>query len=406
MIRISLAGLSLLLSTLSGSAQELEPHSYTVTVSAGAFDRVDAIVSFSLPDHLDDGVYVMEGNSNDPVHLQVVDNKGRFILEYLNAGDSKTYSFRAESESGGLPVESVTKNINSPSISFKAAGKDVLSYFYNESEPPEGINPRFRRSGYINPVYTPEGVRVTQHFNPHRPHQYGIWSAWYRTEFQGRAPEFWGAHEDNGRVEADTLEAVWEGPVYGGFRARHRFVDYTVAEPKIALNEQWEVYVYQSTREGKYHIFDINITQTANTHSPVEIHEHIYGGINIRGHDDWDGEGEMNFLSSEGYNREKVVGQRVRWSHMGGDVDGNYAGIGILGHPDNPNHPFGVFINDTEPFFSYGPVSLGDLTIEPDAPWFTRYRIITHDGEPDTEELEQLWNDYAYPPAVTVTRND
>jgi hypothetical protein len=36
-----------------------------------------------------------------------------------------------------------------------------------------------------------------------------------------------------------------------------------------------------------------------------------------------------------------------------------------------------------------------------------RYRYITYDGEPDPSELERLWLDYAYPPAVSITvKND
>lgn len=406
MIRMHLAGILLLLFTLQGVVQGQGSDSYSVTVSAGAFDRVDAIVSFPLPDRTDDGIYLMEDESDNSVYLQVKDSEGHFIVESLGAGDSKTYTLRTDSEAGRSSGERITSSQDSPSLTFQAGGNDIVNYFYNESELPEGINSRFRRSGYIHPLYTPDGVRVTQHFNPNRPHQYGIWTSWYRAEFQDRTPEFWGGHEDNGRIQAEALEEVWEGPVYGGFRAKHRFVDYSVPEPVTALNEQWEVFVYQPTRDDSYNIIDINVIQTTNTNNPIEFHEHIYGGMNVRGHDEWNGEGEMNYTSSEGLDRTDVISQGVRWSHMGGDIEGNVAGLGIFGHPDNPRHPLGVFINATEPFFSYGPVSLGDLRIEPGTPWSTRFRFITHDGEPDTEEIEQMWNDYAYPPAVTVSRNN
>lgn len=377
---------------------------YTITVSAGDMARSRSVVKVALPDRVADGVYRMTGDSGEELPLQVQNNRGHFLLEHLPAGESISYSVTLEPLSGShwQPLLAVHKG--EQTLQFSSEERDVLGYNYREIEPPSDQNPRFTRSGYIHPIVTPEGVEVTRQFNPGRPHQYALWSAWYRMLFDGRPTEFWNAQWESGRVEADTLVRYEAGPVYGGFTARHKFVDYSVEESPTVINEQWEVAIYPSAGERSWHMIDLDLVQTVHTNSTVEVLEHIYGGLNFRGSDDWNGEGLMQFDSSEGYGREEVPGQPVRWSHMSGEISGKPAGIAILGHPSSSDFPHGVFINSTEPFFSYGPVSLGNLKIESGAPWRAGYRLLVHDGELDAEEIERIWQDFAYPPAVTVSR--
>ncbi|SHG40959.1 Methane oxygenase PmoA [Fodinibius roseus] len=382
---------------------------WTVTVTAGEFDRQNTVVTFLLPGRVADGIYgmKMKDSRNHTVYAQVDDNRAHFILEELPAGESVTYILDTGATVETDAMAGVTREVAGPSVTFRGEGRELLSYFYEESPVPGEIAPRFRRAGYIHPVYTPGGVRVTQHFNPSRPHQYGIWSAWSKTEFQGRMPEFWGAHEDGGRVVADTIALSGEGPVFSGFRAKHRYVDFSAPEPVTALNEQWDTFVYFLGGDKDYYFFDLHITESANTAKPVRIlqHKYGYGGINIRGHEEWIGERAMNFMTSGGYSREEVVGERIRWSYLWGDIQGKTAGIGLLAHPQNDNHPLSVFINqEGEPFFSYGPLPLKSIIIEAGTPRITKYRFVVQDGKPDPQQLEQWWNDYAYPPGVTVRK--
>lgn len=378
--------------------------SYTITVSAGAMERSQSVVQVDLPDRVEDGVYRMVGEAGEELLFQVRDNRGGFLLEHLPAGESVSYSVVLEPlpERGWQPLVTVEKGPQT--LRFQSGQGEVLGYNYRDIEPPSDLNPRFTRSGYIHPILTPGGVEVTRHFNPGRPHQYAIWSAWYRMLFDGRPTEFWNAQWESGRVEADTLVQYGSGPVFGSFTARHRFVDYSVEETPTVLNEQWEVTIYPAAGDRTWHIIDLDLVQTVHTDRSIEVLEHIYGGLNFRGADDWNGEGLMQFDSSEGYGREEVVGEAVRWSHLSGEISGSQAGIAILGHPSSSDYPHGVFMNQTEPFFSYGPVSLGNLVIESGTPWRAGYRLLIHDGEMASEEIERIWQDFAYPPAVLVNR--
>ncbi|MEX1123243.1 MAG: PmoA family protein [Balneolales bacterium] len=389
--------------SMTGANLQSDPETYTVTVSAGAFDRTDAIVSFPFPHPVDDGVYVMENNSNDQVCVQVSDNEGQFILKSLNAGTSSAYKFVNQPVSGELAGSEVSNQINTRDIAFQSGGKDVLSYFHSKNELPDGIDQVYQRGGYIHPVYTPQGTRVTNHMSPGREHHYGIWSAWPNTEFQGRTPDFWNVQSGTGHVIADSLDQAWEGPVHGGFRARHQFIDVSAPEPTVALNEHWKVNVYASPEDESYNLFDLALTQTANTGNPLLLPEYRYGGMAFRGHGDWNEEGNRFFFTSEGYIGHDGDGTLARWTHMGGYVDGELAGFAVLGHPGNYRSPQPARIPPGEPYFTYSPVRLGDITISPGEPYTARFRIITYDGEPDPQKLDRLWNDYAYPPGVTVT---
>ena len=61
-------------------------------------------------------------------------------------------------------------------------------------------------------------------------------------------------------------------------------------------------------------------------------------------------------------------------------------------------------LHPNEPFFSYAPVQMGPLTIEPGRPHVARYRFATVDGPPDPALFERLWRDFAHPPAVSLVQ--
>lgn len=275
--------------------------------------------------------------------------------------------------------------------------------------PRPDIKPAFRRGGYLHPIFTPSGRLVTDDFPANHVHHHGVWWAWTNTEFDGRKPDFWNVGDGKGRVEFVELDDTWGGPVHGGFRARHRFVDLTAAEPVTVLNEAWEVRMYTPTNSlglglsASYWMFDLVSNQECATTNALKLPEYRYGGIGIRGNWAWNGKDKAMFLTSEGEtDREKGHATRGRWCDMGGLVDGKRVGIAILCHPDNFRAPQPMRIHPTEPFFNFAPQQAGDMEIKPGDKFVSRYRFVVHDGPPDKAELDRLWNDYAHPPVVRI----
>ncbi len=385
---------------------------FKITVAAGGFDRTGTIVSLSFPDALPAGNYTMTNETGENVPLQVdEDNTGWFILHELPAGNAAEFHLSPDAikhqeantmnSTGGYGVE---KHIDSQTITFSIDNNPVLSFYHSDNTPPDELDDRYKRGGYIHPVNSPNGTVLTSHLYPGYPHHSGIWSAWSRTEYQGRTPDFWNIHNNTGRVDVIGLDYSWSGMIHAGMHARNRFVDLSAPdnEPVTALQEKWEVTVYRVPENAGYFMFDLKMTQTANLDQPVNIRAFHYGGLGFRGHLDWTGPENGFFLTSTGLSRDGNE-TRARWVHFGGRSDGKLAGIAVLGHPENYGSPQPLRIHPELPFFSFAPTQLGDIKIGSGSPYSVRYRFVTYDGEPESELIDRLWNDYAYPPGVTVT---
>jgi hypothetical protein len=189
--------------------------------------------------------------------------------------------------------------------------------------------------------------------------------------------------------------------------ARQRHLDVSAPSPVVALDESWTVTLYNVPGTAKpVHVFDLVMTQTCATADPLILPEYHYGGLGFRGHDQWNGADRATFLTSEGEtDRVKGNTSRARWVHIGGQIDGATAGIGLLGHPDNFRAPQPLRLHPKEPFICFAPSQLGDWQIEPGQPYVARYRFVVTDGPADAAFLEACWQGYAQSAKVTVVAN-
>lgn len=328
------------------------------------------------------------------------DGRAWFVIETLGAGRSQTY--RLDSRAAGSPAVVATRNGDDVALAWN--GRPLVRYQGGFGELPSAdVKPIFRRGGYIHPVHTPSGRVVTDDYPYDHRHHHGVWHAWTKTEFEGRAPDFWNVGDAKGRVEFESLDTSWSGAVHGGWRARHRYVDLTSGRPIPVLQESWEARAYAVGASSRpYVLFDLDVTETNVAAAPLVLPEYHYGGLGFRGHGAWRGEKGAAFLTSEGKDRTNGHATRARWAHVSGAVDGATAGIAILGHPDNFRAPQPMRIHPTEPFFCFAPSQLGRWEIVPGTPYVSRYRFVVQDGPPDARELDRLWNDYAHPPEITI----
>src|SRR5688500_627816 len=76
-------------------------------------------------------------------------------------------------------------------VQFLRGSAPLLAYQGEQSALPAGYDVSFRRGGYTHPVHTPSGVVVTDDYPVKHKHHHGSWSPWTKTEFEGRAPDFW-----------------------------------------------------------------------------------------------------------------------------------------------------------------------------------------------------------------------
>ena len=372
-----------------------------VSVAAGTHDRQETVVSFPLPVGFKGGAYALRDTSGELIPLQIdSDRNASFVLQALKAGETKTYQLIM---AGSNSVWTVTRR--SDALDLRRVGLSVFSFVTTPAALPDNnIKPVFLRGGYIHPVFTPSGRLVTDDYPSDHYHHHGIWFAWTKTEFEGAHPDFWNVGDKTGRVEFEAVDGVSNGAVYAGFKSRQRYVALTGATPKIALNEQWDVRVYDVGRwtNKPYFLFDIVATQQCASTSPLILEEYRYGGMGVRGHRNWQDKSKVSFLTSEGKGRLDGNATRARWVHMSGLVDNETVGIAVLDHPGNFRSPQPLRIHPDDPYFNYAPSQLGRFEIKPGEKFVFRYRFVVADGAADKKELDRLWTDYAAPPQVSL----
>lgn len=388
---------------LAQSRRAVDP---VISIDAGAFDRRNVIVSFTLPPTRSDECLVL---SDGRTHASLQTGERReatAVLPELKAGETRRYSIIAADcdPARGRRHPAVAARRDGNVVRVTAHERPIFVYQARPGELPRtDIKPIVKRGGYIHPVYTPEGRAITDDYPADHPHHHGIWWAWTRTQYDGRQPDFWNMGDGTGRVDFGSLDKTWNGHVHAGLKATTRFIDVTGGRSEVVLKDQWTVRAYAVGRDTNILVFDLVSTQTLAGTRPLVLPEYRYGGLGVRGHIQWNGKGDRTvFLTSEGRTRADGNGTRARWTHMGGLVDGRPAGIAILDHPSNFRSPQPTRLNPDNPFFNYSPSVAGEWRIEPGKPYVSQYRFVTYEGEPDRALLERLWNDYAHPPVITV----
>ena len=397
-----IAGSAVLAGSLACAAPGGSGDDYLVIVSAGDHDRRAVPLRFDLPSGLA-AVQSLRLQGEDGSTLAVQTEGGGsayFILPSLAAGEEIRFTL-APGDAGADQVEARREG---ETVNLSVDGLPVLSYHGAPTPLPRpDINPVYIRGGYIHPVRSPEGVVVTGDYPPDHVHHHGIWASWTRTLFQGRQVDFWNVADRQGDVLANGLDSVWSGAVHGGFSAAHRYVSLVAGEPVDALNEVWLGRVYNVDGDGRpYWLFDLEVEQATAGDEPLILPTYHYGGVALRGRDDWYGATNAAFLTSEGHDRIAGNETRARWTHLGGTAEGGERGIAVFSHPDNFRHPEPVRLHPNEPYFSWTPSQLGEWAIAPGEPHRVRYRYLVHDGIVDPAELDRVWADFAQPPEVVV----
>lgn len=386
-----------------------------VEIDAGPFDRHNVVVTFPSPKAVRSPFWLKRGSeafvaqSNDDGTATAIvsrlekDKRHRFEISPTPAATTRGVQILVEHQGQRLEISRRTRS---------AAERPTSRLFSYQAEPGsfprENIKESFRRGGYIHPIFAPNGKIVTDDFPPNHIHHHGVWWAWTLTEFQGRKPDFWNMGENKGRVEFAGVEKTWNGPVHGGFRARHQFVDLLAKPPVTALNETWTVTAYATPADdsGSWY-FDIESRQQCATVDSIRLPEYRYGGIGLRGNWAWNGKTNVSFVTSEGEtDREKGNATRGRWCDMSGLVDGELVGITVLGHPANYRSPQPMRLHPTEPFFNFAPQQAGDMEIKPGEAYVSRYRFLVHNGAANSNLINRVWNDFAHPPTAKVLEGD
>ncbi|MEM9658446.1 MAG: PmoA family protein, partial [Planctomycetota bacterium] len=282
--------------------------------------------------------------------------------------------------------------------------KSMLTYRVTAPPAPDGIDPIYRRSGYLHPVNTPQGVAVTEAFPLDHPHQHGVFTAWVRTSYDGKPVDFWNLAAGAGRVLHERVVSIDAASESAGFEVDllHRVES---SPPVDVLRERWKIRAVAT--DDSHFCFDLETTQSAITDVPLVVLEYHYGGVAFRGPAQWlspaDREGSRPdssgrepsaMLNNLGSDRRQGNHQRARWIALTGQVDGRSATTAVLGHRDNFRAPQSARLHPTKPYFCFAPCVDGEFVIDREHPYRARFRYLVTDAAPDAEWLDQQWQSW------------
>ena len=400
------------------------PRGVVVEVAAGTHPRRDTPVVFPLPDGLASahGVTLTELDQARAVEAQVLDRPGMpssvawILRDPLPAGATRRYRLEPadRARAAGAAVACVDDGKH---LRLDVGGHPVLQYNTAMVEPPGAIEPYYRRSGQIHPLFTPSGRVVSDDFPPDHAHQHAVFFAWVNTTFEGRHLDFWNQKEQTGRIEHARTLGTASGPVFGQFQVTLRHEDMTApGGPRPVLDEVWTVRAYNV---GDVFLVDFESRQTCAGPAPLTINKYHYGGMGLRGNREWFDptvkgnsapepakSGRSDFLTSEAKDRATGNHTRPAWVDLSGQIGDGAGGVALLDHPDNFVFPQPVRLHPNKPYFCFAPMVLGTFEIVPGRPFISHYRFAVHDGPPDVQTLARVWYDYAEPPVVRVVTEE
>lgn len=364
-------------------------------------------------------LYETTGGKENPVPIQLeagVTPTLWFILpEKSPDGTDRQFSLRSsgeqpegdikegdQKEEGGLGLEQ-----NNGRLRLTYMDKPILDYQYRTVYPPEGVSDLYKRSGFIHPLWSPEGEVLTRIQPPDHFHHYGIWGPWTKTHIKGRSVDFWNLGSGQGTVRFSGFVSQMSGPVYCGFKALQEHVDFgTKGEDQVAIRELLEVRAW-NLGEGDVWLIDYTTVLNTPIDSGILLDAYRYGGgIGYRATEKWTSE-NSSILTSEGKGRLNADGSRARWCMVEGtsDTEKGRSGILFMGHPSNREFPEPMRVWEVnsnrgrgDVYFEFCPIRHNEWMLHKGSEYVLRYRLLVFDGKLSPEEAESYWQSFAHPP--------
>ncbi len=328
-------------------------------------------------------------------------------LEPIPSGNIVSYEISLKSAEAVTPVVIVERT--DKEFKLLTSQGPVLDYYYALHDVPAGVDPAFRRSGFIHPLWSPGGQVLTEIQPKDHYHHYGIWNPWTKTHIEGREIDFWNLVKKQGTVRFAGLLAIETGPVFARLAVRQEHVMFeSDGRERVAMNELWDIKASSAKLKGKpVWVIDLTSTLNNNLDSPIELAEYRYGGgLGFRATDLWTNK-NSTVLTSEGKTRKEADASRARWCNISGQTDQGKAGILFLSHDRNREHPepMRMWPEDAnggrgDVFFEFCPIRLKNWFLQPDKTYVLSYRMIVYDGDLDVKIAEVLWNNFVNPLAA------
>ena len=379
-------------------------------VAAGEYDRTDCVVSTDVLNFTSDQFVLFEevDGKREKVACQLKrDGEKATLYWILNgntpAGSSREFILRSAKKNKKADVMLV--DVNNERIVLKANNRPILQYNSATVYPPKGVDPAYKRSGFVHPVYAPSGNVLTNIQPKDHYHHYGLWNPWTRVKYDEKMYDMWNLRDKKGTVKFNKVLDKQQGDVFASITVRQDHYIMSPSQEKQIMDEACTITAYNM---GNTFLWDFESVMHPNTSLPVTLKAYRYAGFGFRATADWTKE-NCEMFTSEGKTRQQIDGTNARWIYLTGTCTEGRSGVLFLGDPKNHNAPQPLRIWDEnanggrgDAFVNFAPTKNEDWVLQPDQNYTLRYRMITYDGEMTKERADRLWDEFAYPPVVRV----
>ncbi|MAG88771.1 DUF6807 family protein [Zunongwangia profunda] len=280
----------------------------------------------------------------------------------------------------------------------KIKNKPVFQYNY-KTQMPDNTMEYYKRSGFIHPLYSPDGAVITEGFPEKHTHHHGMFSAWVNTKFRNEKIDFWNQQEKTGTVVFKEILEVLSERKYGQLKTKQQHLAFIAGDTIPVLEEIWTLKVYNSTAPF---IWDITIEQKNISSSNLQILKYHYGGLAFRGRDEW--YREQNTLQTEDTDVDFKVTTNFHqsrldanhsipdWALMYGRIGKTAMNLIVIPLSTNPEYPDYLRVHPDFPYFCFTPVVKKGFDLKPSETFKTRYRIITATQTPSEQMIKDIAN--------------
>lgn len=255
-------------------------------------------------------------------------------------------------------------------------GKPVFVYNFGMVRAPDAPEDS-QRSCYLHPVYSPDGVVLTDDFNPDHPHHRGISWMWPDVTVGGKHGDMWMLKNFQDRF------VRWKARDAG-------------ATARLAVENGWfdgdrkfaaeDVEIVTHAVENGRRPLDFTLTFTA-VDRPVEIvgtseGKKGFGGFCFRFAPRDGGAEKTTIRTDKGVEKKDGVLARHPWAEIAGVFHGKPAGARIDDDPGNPGYPNnGWLLRHGFGFLNVSYPGLTPITLELGKPLVLKYRVTLFSGE-------------------------
>jgi hypothetical protein len=265
------------------------------------------------------------------------------------------------------------ENTEQGTLTVLDGGKKVLTYCFGD-QLKEGVDPKYKRSCYIHPLFSLDGKALTEDFPKDHLHHRGLFWTWPKVKTRGFDTQTWHPATPHLRqhfihwVKRDVEDGVAVLSVKNAWKLDGKEV---VAVEIVTLH------IHPADDIGRAIDLELNIRAVGG---PLELQgapdqNKGYGGLCFRGAPMFNG---AKMTTDQGVLGKDSTNVPFQWV----DLSTEEGGVAIFVFPDHPGFPTTWLIRN-----SYAGVinaswpGLRPAVLQPDKPVVLRYRIYIHREE-------------------------